>query len=52
MKRLLKLYNISNDGYIRNTDEKHEKTVQNILIKIKENGDLYKGTYEGKYCVT
>ena len=51
MKRLLKLYNISNDGYIRTTDEKHEKTVQNILIKLKENGDLYKGTYEGKYCV-
>lgn len=51
MKRLLKLYNISNDGYIRTTDRKHEEIVRNILVKLKDNGDLYKGTYEGKYCV-
>jgi len=51
MKRLLKLYNISNDSYIRTTDKKHEKAVQDVLIKLKDNGDLYKGTYEGKYCV-
>ncbi len=51
MKRLLKLYSISNDSYIRTTDKKHEKIVQNILIKLKDNGDLYKGIYEGKYCV-
>lgn len=51
MQRLLKLYNISNDLFIRTTDKKHEKIVQNILIKLKENGDLYKDVYEGKYCV-
>lgn len=51
MKRLLKLYGISNDSYIRTTDKKHEKIVQNILVKLKDNGDLYKSTYEGKYCV-
>src|SRR4030043_2332067 len=51
MKRLLILYNISNDSYIRTTDKKHEEIVRNILVKLKENGDLYKGTYEGKYCV-
>src|SRR3972149_1071890 len=51
MKRLLKLYNISNDSYIRTTDKKHEKIVQNILIKLKNNSDLYKSIYEGKYCI-
>jgi len=51
MKRLLEVYNISNDSYIRTTDEKHEKVVQNILLKLNENGDLYKSTYEGQYCV-
>lgn len=51
MKRLLELYNISNDYYIRTTDEKHQKVVQNILIKLKESGDIYKGVYEGWYCV-
>jgi methionyl-tRNA synthetase len=51
MKRLLEVYNISNDSYIRTTDEKHEKVVQNILTKLNENGDLYKSTYEGDYCI-
>lgn len=50
MKRLLKLYEISNDSFIRTTDPNHEKVVQNILMKLKENGDLYKGYYEGWYC--
>jgi len=51
MKRLLKLYEISNDSYIRTTEKGHEKIVQNILSKLNENGDLYKSAYEGKYCV-
>ena len=51
MKRLLEVYNISNDSYIRTTDDAHEKVVQNILTKLNENGDLYKSTYEGDYCV-
>lgn len=51
MKRLLKLFEISNDAFIRTSDKKHEKVVQNILLKLKENGDLYKGYYEGWYCI-
>ena len=51
MKRLLEVYNISNDAYVRTTDDAHEKIVQNILTSLNENGDLYKSTYEGKYCV-
>jgi len=51
MKRLLKLYNISNDSYIRTTNKNHEKVVQDILTQLKENGDLYKSTYEGWYCI-
>ncbi|MFO7929614.1 MAG: methionine--tRNA ligase [Candidatus Humimicrobiaceae bacterium] len=51
MKRLLKLYNITNDGFIRTTDEKHERTVQSILARLRDNGDLYKSHYEGNYCV-
>jgi methionyl-tRNA synthetase len=51
MKRLLKLYNISNDLYIRTTEKNHETIVQKILAKLKDNDDLYKSVYEGKYCV-
>ncbi len=51
MKRILQLYCISNDAFIRTTDEEHEKIVQNIYNKINENGDVYKSTYEGWYCV-
>jgi len=51
MKRILKLYCISNDAFIRTTDQNHEKIVQNIYEKINENGDVYKSTYEGWYCV-
>jgi len=51
MKRILKLYNISNDAFIRTTDALHEKIVQDIYTKLKENGDIYKSTYKGWYCV-
>lgn len=51
MKRILKLYCISNDSFIRTTNPEHEKIVQNIYKKINENGDVYKSTYEGWYCV-
>ena len=51
MKRILALYNISNDLFVRTTDASHEKVVQHILTKLNENGDLYKGSYEGWYCV-
>ncbi len=43
--------NTSYDKFIRTTDEDHEKCVQKIFNKLYEQGDIYKGTYEGKYCV-
>ncbi len=43
--------NTSYDKFIRTTDDYHEKTVQQIFKKLYEQGDIYKSTYEGKYCV-
>jgi len=43
--------NISNDDFIRTTEERHQKIVKEMLKKIYENGDIYKGEYEGWYCV-
>jgi len=42
--------NISNDDFIRTTEERHHKVVQEIFKKIYENGDIYKGAYKGLYC--
>ncbi len=39
------------DKFIRTTDPQHEKVIQKIFRKLYEQGDIYKGTYEGKYCV-
>ena len=50
VKDLWKLMNISNDRFIRTTDKYHEKAVQRIFRKMYENGDIYKGSYKGKYC--
>lgn len=50
IKDLWKLMNISNDKFIRTTDEYHEKAVQKIFSKMYEKGDIYKGYYEGLYC--
>lgn len=50
-EKLTKILNLSNDFFIRTTDEKHEKIVQEMLQKAKDNGDIYKGNYEGLYCV-
>ena len=47
---LWKLMNISNDDFIRTTDERHEKIVQKIFMQLYEQGDIYKGEYEGWYC--
>ena len=47
---LWKLMNISNDRFIRTTDDYHVHAVQQIFKKMYENGDIYKGTYKGKYC--
>ncbi len=50
IKRLWKLMNISNDDFIRTTDKRHEVIVQKIFNKLYEQGDIYKGEYEGWYC--
>ena len=47
---LWKLMNISNDRFIRTTDDYHIKTIQAVFRKMYEKGDIYKGTYKGKYC--
>ncbi len=47
---LWKLMNISNDRFIRTTDDYHVKSIQYIFRKMHDNGDIYKGTYKGKYC--
>ena len=47
---LWKLMNISNDRFIRTTDEYHVKAIQRIFRKMYDNGDIYKGKYEGLYC--
>ena len=51
IKDLWKLMNISNDRFIRTTDEYHVKSIQKIFEKMHDNGDIYKGAYKGKYCV-
>ena len=43
--------NTSYNKFIRTTDDYHEKTVQKIFKKLYDQGDIYKSTYEGKYCV-
>ncbi|HEX9721997.1 MAG TPA: methionine--tRNA ligase [Candidatus Paceibacterota bacterium] len=43
--------NISHDDFIRTTEQRHEKVAQELLKKIYDNGDLYKGNYKGLYCV-
>ena len=50
IKDLWKLMDISYDDFIRTTDERHIKTVQKIFTKLYEQGDIYKGEYEGWYC--
>jgi len=47
---LCKKLNISNDDFIRTTEERHRKTVQDIFKKVYEKGEIYKGKYEGLYC--
>jgi len=47
---LWKLMNISNDRFIRTTDDYHVEAIQNIFKKMHDKGDIYKGSYKGKYC--
>ena len=50
VRDLWKLMNISNDRFIRTTDDYHVKAIQRIFRRMYDNGDIYKGTYKGKYC--
>lgn len=50
IKRIWDLMNTSYDRFIRTTDEDHEKQVQKIFKKLYDQGDIYKGEYEGLYC--
>ena len=47
---LWKLMNISNDRFIRTTDDYHVEAVQRIFKKMYDKGDIYKGAYKGMYC--
>ena len=47
---LWKLMNISNDRFIRTTDDYHVKSIQRIFKKMYDKGDIYKGSYKGMYC--
>jgi methionyl-tRNA synthetase len=50
-RELCKVLNISYDDFIMTTEKRHENTVINILKELKNKGDIYKGEYEGLYCV-
>lgn len=51
IKSLWNLLDISYDKFIRTTDDYHVKSVQKIFTRLYEQGDIYKSTYKGKYCV-
>lgn len=48
---LCKKYNISYDDFIRTAEKRHEKAVNNLFKKVYKKGDIYKGHYEGQYCI-
>jgi methionyl-tRNA synthetase len=50
IRELWKQMDVTNDDFIRTTDERHVKAVQKIFRKLWEQGDIYKGTYRGWYC--
>ena len=50
-KRLWQTLNIQNDDFIRTTDKRHEEVVQEVFRRLLAQGDVYKGEYEGWYCV-
>ena len=51
VKEIWDLMNTSYDNFVRTTDEDHEKQVKKIFKKLYDKGDIYKGAYEGMYCV-
>ena len=51
-RQLWKRMGISNDDFIRTTEDRHKKRVQQLFRKIRDNGYIHKGTYTGQYCVS
>src|SRR5882724_1321019 len=51
-RNLWKRMGISNDDYIRTTEERHKKRVQELFRQLRDRGFIYKGTYTGQYCVS
>jgi methionyl-tRNA synthetase len=51
-RALWKRMGISNDDFIRTTEERHKKRLQELFRRIRDNGYIYKGTYTGQYCVS
>src|SRR5437870_4123066 len=51
-RKLWKRMGISNDDFIRTTEERHKKRVQELFRRIRDNGYIYKGSYSGQYCVS
>jgi len=51
-RQLWKRMKISNDDFIRTTEERHIKRTQELFRRIRDNGFIYKGTYTGQYCVS
>ena len=49
-KHVWKVLNISNDGFIRTTEERHKRVVYDFFMRVYRKGDIYKGRYEGLYC--
>ena len=50
IQKLWKTMDISYDDFIRTTEDRHKVIIQKIFTKLYEQGDIYKGAYEGKYC--
>jgi methionyl-tRNA synthetase len=51
-RELWKRMGISNDDFIRTTEDRHMKRLQKLFVTIRDNGYIYKGTYTGQYCVS
>lgn len=51
IKKIYKLMNVSYDHFVRTTDDYHVKEVAKVFERLYQKGDIYKGTYEGNYCV-
>src|ERR1700704_2170255 len=51
-RKLWQRMGISNDDFIRTTEDRHKKRVQELFRRLRDNGFIYKGTYTGQYCVS